>query len=175
MRRIVATTALAFALAVPMLAAPAGAQQQPQTRSQSRSDTATKDLSMVDENDVKGATIRNPQGERIGSVDHVVVDQKTGRVAFAVVGVGGFLGAGAKEVAVPWNRMQPADQPRSYVLNVDKQTLQNAPAVDMKNLQALANTQTQKKISSWWQSNAGAQQAQTPGHPGRSEGGRAPR
>jgi sporulation protein YlmC with PRC-barrel domain len=164
LKRMMTVATMVFAVTgamavTPLLSTGALAQQS----HESRAKTVTSDLSMVDENDVKGAAIRNLQGQKIGSVDHVVMDQATGRVAFAVVGVGGFLGMGQKEVAVPWNRIQASDQSRSYTLNVDKQALQNAPAVDMKNLQALAEPSTQRQITAWWQ-NPANQQAQTPGN-----------
>jgi sporulation protein YlmC with PRC-barrel domain len=156
--------AAAVALAI---ASPAIAQERSQSQSQDRSETATKDLSMLTEKDIKGATIRNTTGDEIGTVNHVVVDP-SGKVKFAVVGVGGFLGMGQKDVAVPWDRMQAGDRPQSYVLNADKEALRNAPAVDLKNLEALNQPQAQSTIASYWQKVI-SQQAQTP-KPGAKKG-----
>lgn len=152
LRKLVATMALGL-----VVMSPAWAQQQ----SQSRGETATKSQSMVTAEEIEGATIRNPQGDKIGSVDHVVIDPQSRQVKYAVVGVGGFLGMGEKHVAVPWQRMQPGTDSKTYVLNVDKQTLQSAPAVDMKNVAALDQPQQQQQISKFWQDQA-SQQAQTP-------------
>jgi sporulation protein YlmC with PRC-barrel domain len=159
LKRIFSVVAVVVAVAAPAMA------------QQSTSDMPTKDLSMVSEKDVKGAAIRNATGEKIGTVDHVVVDQSTGRLKYAVIGVGGFLGMGQKDVAVPWNRIQASDQPQTYVLNVDKETLRNAPTVDIQNLQALDSPKTQSSIASYWQK-AASQQAQTPekGKTGKSSG-----
>ncbi|MBI2236783.1 MAG: PRC-barrel domain-containing protein [Magnetospirillum sp.] len=156
LKRIFSVAAVVLAVAVPAMA------------QQSTADTPTKDLSMVSEKEVKGSAIRNAAGEKIGTVDHVVVDQSTGRVKYAVIGVGGFLGMGQKDVAVPWDRIQASDQAQTYVLNVDKDTLRNAPTVDPKNLQALDQPQTQSTIASYWQK-AASQQAQTPEKGGKIE------
>jgi sporulation protein YlmC with PRC-barrel domain len=51
---------------------------------------------------VVGSRITNLQNEDIGTIDDLILNPDTGRVRFAVLGVGGFLGAGETKVVVPW-------------------------------------------------------------------------
>src|SRR5215475_379675 len=49
-----------------------------------------------------GADVENPKGENLGDIKDVVIDRATGRIAYAVVSFGGFMGLGEKLFAVPW-------------------------------------------------------------------------
>lgn len=57
--------------------------------------------------DLIGTSVVDPQDETIGSVDDLVVDS-SGRVTAAIVGVGGFLGIGAKDVGISMQHLEPA-------------------------------------------------------------------
>ncbi|MBI5164684.1 MAG: PRC-barrel domain-containing protein [Magnetospirillum sp.] len=162
MHRIVTTMAVALALTGPALAQQA--QSPSDDRAQSRSsqdidDRPLNQLSMAQADKIQGAKVHSPQGETIGDIRDLVVDMKSGQVAFAIVGVGGFLGVGEKNVAVPWERLQAANQPETFTLNADRQTLAQAPSLPAD--EALDNPQARQRISAFWEG-APTQQAQTP-------------
>jgi sporulation protein YlmC with PRC-barrel domain len=76
-----------------------------------------------------GLTVRNAAGESIGDINEVVLG-KDGRVAAVVIGVGGFLGIGEREVAVRFDALQLArgtDQRTTATLNASKEALKSAP------------------------------------------------
>jgi sporulation protein YlmC with PRC-barrel domain len=77
-----------------------------------------------------GSDIKNPQGQDVGDLKQLMVDPHTGRVMYAVVAMGGFLGMGEKTVIVPWNTLAVARDGTSLVLNVSPQMLQQAPAYE---------------------------------------------
>lgn len=132
-----------------------------QAGERSPEDLPMSQLSMAQGDTIKGSTVRNQQGESIGDVQDVVVDLRRGQVAYAVVGVGGFLGVGEKNVAVPWDRLQPGDEPQSFQIQADRQTLENAPAIDLEDMATLQDPQARRQVSQFWQ-DAERQQAATP-------------
>jgi sporulation protein YlmC with PRC-barrel domain len=77
-----------------------------------------------------GSDVKNPQGQDVGDLKHLMLDPHTGRVMYAVVAMGGFLGMGEKTVVVPWNALEVARDGKSLVLNVSPQMLQPAPAYE---------------------------------------------
>lgn len=79
---------------------------------------------------VTGTDVRNAEDEHLGSVETVVLDPQTGSVQYAIIARGGLLGIGDEEVAVPWDILQATPGLNTIVLNVDEQTLENAPEVD---------------------------------------------
>ena len=83
-------------------------------------------------------TIYNKENEEIGTINDLVVDGESGRVRFAVVGVGGFLGMGETNVMVPWNAFQlrpdREDADVHYTLDVTRDQLEKAPRFDRDRL-----------------------------------------
>jgi sporulation protein YlmC with PRC-barrel domain len=55
-------------------------------------DTANPAGRLIGADQVQGTTIYNPRGENLGSVEDVMIDKVSGRIAYAVVGFGGFRG-----------------------------------------------------------------------------------
>jgi sporulation protein YlmC with PRC-barrel domain len=68
------------------------------------------------------------QENKIGDVNDILLDAN-GRVSAVIVGVGGFLGVGEKDVAVPFNALKVAEKngDRYLVMNTSKEALQSAP------------------------------------------------
>ncbi|WP_042695000.1 PRC-barrel domain-containing protein [Azospirillum sp. B506] len=81
--------------------------------------------------DLENAKLHSPDGKDLGSISELIIDPGTGRVAYAVVELGGFLGIGDADFAVPWALFTPSGG--GYVLNVPKDKLTNAPRFDDKN------------------------------------------
>jgi len=77
-----------------------------------------------------GDPVRNPEGERMGDLKELMIDLDSGRIAYAVVSFGGFLGLGDKLFAMPWNVLRVDTENRQIVLDVPKETLENAPGFD---------------------------------------------
>ena len=77
-----------------------------------------------------GSDVKNPQGQDVGDLKQLVLDPHAGRVMYAVVAMGGFLGMGEKTIIVPWNALEVARDGKALVLNVSPQMLQQAPAYE---------------------------------------------
>jgi sporulation protein YlmC with PRC-barrel domain len=77
-----------------------------------------------------GDNVRNNDGEDLGTLEEIMIDLDEGRVAYAVLSFGGFLGMGDKLFAIPWDALSVDTVNEEVVLNVDKDVLQNAPGFD---------------------------------------------
>jgi len=86
-----------------------------------------------------GDRVRNAAGEDLGKIEEIMLDVPSGRVAYAVLSFGGFLGMGNKLFAVPWNALTLDEQEHEFILNVDKQVLENAPGFDKDNWPDMAD------------------------------------
>jgi len=82
---------------------------------------------------LKGARVHNFAGEDLGKVDDFVMDFDSGRVAYVVVAVGGFLGMGDRLFPVPWDLFTTRTEDHEFFLDVEKQMLLDAPAFDRSN------------------------------------------
>ena len=66
-------------------------------------------------------------GNQIGSVDHLMIDKVSGRVAFAVMSFGGFLGLGHSHYPIPWGALTYDTGLEGYKTNVTEAQLRDAP------------------------------------------------
>lgn len=145
----------------------AGQQQQAEgPRVRGAEETPMDQLALAQADTIKGATVLSGSGERIGDIQDIVLDVKQGSAEFAVVGVGGFLGVGEKNVAVPWDRLRAADKPQSFVLDVNRQTLEQAPSVDLEDVTAMQRDEVRQRITAFWR------EVPQPAQAGPRQGGR---
>lgn len=87
----------------------------------------------------EGETVVNGQGETIGEIEEIMLDVRSGRIAYAVLAVGGFLGMGEKYFAVPWNAFTMDTDNHRFILDVDKERLKNAPGFDKDHWPSMAD------------------------------------
>jgi sporulation protein YlmC with PRC-barrel domain len=80
-----------------------------------------------------GDKVRNTDGDALGHLEEIVIDLDGGRVSYAVLASGGFLGLGDKFFAVPWDLLTVDTDSKEIVLDVSKETIENAPGFDKDN------------------------------------------
>jgi sporulation protein YlmC with PRC-barrel domain len=83
---------------------------------------------------VKGTAVYNNAGDRIGTVEDIVLDKKSNQIMFAALGFGGLLGIGEKYYPVPWSMLNYSEDKGGYVVPLDKSNIDKAPAYDLKDL-----------------------------------------
>jgi sporulation protein YlmC with PRC-barrel domain len=123
------TLALLLGVAAPAMAVQDAMPGQTATQKQA----ATEMMATVPNNLLPVSTYYNEdvydnQENKIGDVNDILLDTD-GRVSAVIVGVGGFLGLGQKDVAVPFNALKVAEKngDRYLVMNTTKEALQSAP------------------------------------------------
>jgi len=78
---------------------------------------------------VEGTAVRNLNGDKVGTIERVMIDKRAGKVAYAVMSFGGFLGMGQDYVALPWHLLRYNENLDAYELNITEDQLRGAPAV----------------------------------------------
>lgn len=79
---------------------------------------------------LSGDRVKNDAGEDLGKIKDIRFDVRSGRIAYAVLSFGGVFGIGDKLFALPWNILTLDEDEKHFLLNVDKNTLKNAPGFD---------------------------------------------
>lgn len=77
-----------------------------------------------------GDKVVNLQKEDLGKIEHLMIDLGSGRIAYAVLSFGGFLGMGDKLFAIPWSALTVDTLEKRFILQVDKELLKRAPGFD---------------------------------------------
>lgn len=76
------------------------------------------------------SNVMNTRGQRLGDIKEIVIDATVGKVAYVVLAFGGVAGLGEKFFAIPWPELQQSAGLGTFTLEVDKNTLQEAPGFD---------------------------------------------
>ncbi len=97
-----------------------------------------------------GDKVKNLKGEEIGTVEEIMIDIYTGRVAYAVLSFGGFMGVGNKLFAVPWSALTVDTDHEWFVLDADKQKLENAPGFDKNDWPKLPSGQWYHQVYQYY-------------------------
>lgn len=79
---------------------------------------------------VIGDSVVNRAGENLGKIEEIMLDLEKGRVVYAVLSFGGFLGMGEKLFAIPFEALKLDAHREHFTLDVDKDKLKNAPGFD---------------------------------------------
>jgi sporulation protein YlmC with PRC-barrel domain len=88
----------------------------------------THDLIASDK--VEGTKVYDPNGEHIGSIERILVEKRSGKVSYAVLSFGGFLGMGHDHYPLPWSKLNYDQDLGGYRVDVTKQQLEGAPKYD---------------------------------------------
>ena len=83
---------------------------------------------------VKGTTVYNTTGEKIGYVEDVVLDKTSDRIMFVALGFGGLLGMGEKFYPVPWSVLDFNTEKDCYIVPLSKSEIDEAPAYELDDL-----------------------------------------
>ena len=76
---------------------------------------------------VEGTSVYNSMGDKLGSIDDLMIDKYSGQVRYAVLEFGGFLGMGTDRYPMPWNMLKYDTDKGGYVVPLDEATLKGAP------------------------------------------------
>jgi len=87
--------------------------------------TTTGDLIASDK--VEGTSVYNRNGDKLGSISNFMVGKRNGRVSYAIMSFGGFLGMGTEEYTLPWEKLDYDVDKGGYVVDVTKEQLEKAP------------------------------------------------
>jgi PRC-barrel domain len=95
-------------------------------------------------------SVRNRLNEDVGSIKEIMIDVPSGRVAYAVLSVGGFLGMGDRLFAIPWESLVLDEDRKCFILDVDKSRLENAPGFDKSNWPDMTETLWGDGVLKYW-------------------------
>ena len=82
---------------------------------------------LIGSDKVEGTSVYDAKGEHIGSIERVMIEKRSGQVAYAVLSFGGFLGMGSDYYPIPWASLSYDTSLGGYRTNITERQLQGAP------------------------------------------------
>jgi len=100
--------------------------------------------------DLLGKHIKNRQNEDLGTVKDLMIDPERGRVRYAILEFGGFLGMGDKLFAVPFQSLDLPSDAVNFVLDINKERLKTAEGFDKRNWPSMTDPEWQRNIHKFY-------------------------
>ncbi|MDO8248728.1 MAG: PRC-barrel domain-containing protein [Rhodoferax sp.] len=97
-----------------------------------------------------GNDVYNQNDDDLGDIQEIMLDMRSGRVSYAVLSFGGFLGMGDKLFAVPWSALTLDTVNKRFLLNVEKARLESAPGFDKDQWPNMADPSWAKGIHDYY-------------------------
>jgi len=105
---------------------------------------------VMDADTLIGDSVVNAAGEDLGEIKAIMLDVTSGRIGYAVLSFGGFLGMGNKLFAIPWSALTLDAGEKRFVLNIAKEQLDNAPGFDKDHWPAMANAAWARQLHEYY-------------------------
>jgi len=113
-----------------------------------RSPMAGKPL--IESDRVEGTTVYDMAGNDIGSVKRLMIDKRSGRVAYAVVSFGTFLGFGGEEYTLPWGKLDYDVELGGYRTDISETQLRDSPSFYRDRDYAWTDREREKELHGYW-------------------------
>lgn len=94
--------------------------------------------------------VKNSAGENLGKIEDLMLDVDNGRISYAVLSFGGFLGMGNKLFAIPWSALDLNTEEKCFYLNVDQKQLENAPGFDKDHWPNMVDPEWSRSVHSYY-------------------------
>jgi len=91
-------------------------------------DTTNPSGHLIAARQVQGTTVYSTGLEKIGSIEDVMIDKATGRIVYAILSFGGFLGIGDRYYPLPWEKLTYSTELGGYLVDIDRDVLEGAPS-----------------------------------------------
>jgi len=99
---------------------------------------------------LEGDDVVNCQGENLGKIKEIMIDVQSGQVAYAVLSSGGFLGIADKLFAIPWGALTLDAEQKCFILDANKEKLENAPGFDKDHWPAMADITWAQQVHDYY-------------------------
>ena len=85
-------------------------------------------IRLIGSDKVEGTNVYNHAGDHLGHIDRVMIDKRSGKVSYAVMSFGGFLGIGEEHYPLPWDVLTYDTDRDGYVVDLGREKLEGAPS-----------------------------------------------
>ncbi|MET0216978.1 MAG: PRC-barrel domain-containing protein [Burkholderiales bacterium] len=99
---------------------------------------------------LKGDDVVNTAGDKLGTLDDIILDVPGGRIAYAVLSTVGFLDTGDKLLAIPWRALTLDPESKCFILDVSKERFERAPKFDKDHWPAIADKAWAREVHTYY-------------------------
>ncbi len=120
-----------------------------------KTDDSSVEHPLIPAKRVNGADVFNQAHEKIGKIEDIAIDKRTGKVAYAILSFGGFLGLGGKHQPLPWSVLTYSEEDSGYVVPITEEFLALAPKLDISELSGWDDSTSREDFHNYYGSYGG--------------------
>jgi hypothetical protein len=105
---------------------------------------------LIGSDKVEGTAVFGADGQKIGSIERVMIDKVSGKVSYAVLSFGGFLGIGDDHYPLPWQSLKYDTRLGGYVTGITQAQLEGAPKYQNDNAWNWADTARNRALDEYY-------------------------
>ena len=105
---------------------------------------------LIESDRVEGTTVYDRRGNKIGSIKRLMIEKVGGKVAYAVMSFGGFLGLGKEEYTIPWNKLDYDTSLGGYLSDITEQQVQGAPTFYRDPAYEWSDRNRERELHDYW-------------------------
>ncbi len=105
---------------------------------------------LIESDRVEGTAVYDPQGNHLGSIKRVMIEKISGKVAYAVMSFGGFLGMGGDEHTIPWSKLTYDTSLGGYRSDITEEELRGAPTFYRDQDYAWSDRERERELHDYW-------------------------
>ena len=113
-------------------------------------DSVSETSALIPGRKISGTAVYNTDGENIGAIYDVMIDKHSGKIIYALMSFGGFLGVGKKLHPLPWSVLQSGPASGGYVVHLSKAQLEAAPSYPVDLLPDFSDRDEESKLHRYY-------------------------
>ena len=105
---------------------------------------------LIGSDKVEGTAVYGADNEKIGTIERVMIDKISGRVSYAVLSFGGFLGIGDDHYPLPWQSLKYDTNLEGYITGITLEQLEGAPKYGNDNSWNWSDTSRTRAVNDYY-------------------------
>jgi len=105
---------------------------------------------LIESDRVEGTTVYDPRGNNIGSIKRLMIEKLSGKVAYAVMSFGGFLGLGKEEYTIPWNKLEYDPSLGGYRTDITEAQVRGSPTFYRDDDYQWSERERERELHDYW-------------------------
>lgn len=114
------------------------------------STTGTAGNPLIESDRVEGTSVYGTDNSHVGTIKRLMIDKRSGQVAYAVMSFGGFLGIGEDSHTIPWAKLTYDTDLGGYRTDISSDQLQGAPALARDNDDDWSDRDRERELHSYY-------------------------
>jgi hypothetical protein len=105
---------------------------------------------LIESDRVEGTAVYDPQDNHLGSIKRLMIEKISGKVAYAVMSFGGFLGMGEDEHTIPWSKLDYDTSLGGYRTDISEEQLRGAPSLSRDRDYDWSDRDRERELHDYW-------------------------